>query len=147
MWSLATSILCSKSGSKLSELFLYCSESNEASFRVNLCFFVPFGVEDLTLKALVTTAAEDIFIYLINSSKIRIDIPCESSAKMKCRLLQILLGALRVKLRALTEFRSNLPIPFLCSATKNGKGNLLYRTKFRLSVRPSVSASIISVAP
>ena len=74
--------------------------------------------DPLTLKALITTAADDIYKYffIFFSEKIRLDISCESSAiqrihmkhqalfpqkdkskKIKCRLLQFLLGALRVE--------------------------------------------------
>ena len=71
----------------------------------------------LTLKAPITTAAEDIYKYFLNcfSEKIRLDVLSESSArqrihmknqallsskdkskKLKCHLLQFLFGALRV---------------------------------------------------
>ena len=72
----------------------------------------------LTLKAPITTAADDIHKYFFNfSEKIRLDASSESSArqriqlkhqalfcskdkgkKLKCRLLQFLFGALRVKI-------------------------------------------------
>ena len=72
----------------------------------------------LTLKALITTAADDIHKYFFHcfSGKIRLDVSSESSArhrihrknqalfslkdkskKLKCRLLQFLFSALRVK--------------------------------------------------
>ena len=71
----------------------------------------------LTLKAPITTAADDIHIYLLLfSEKIILDVSSESSArqrihmknqalfslkdkskKLKCRLLQFLFGVLRVK--------------------------------------------------
>ena len=71
---------------------------------------------NLTLKALITTAADDIHIFFhCFSEKIRLDVSSESSArqrihlkhqalfslkdktnKLKCRLLQFLFGALRV---------------------------------------------------
>ena len=72
----------------------------------------------LTVKALVTTAADNIrkYFFVVFSEKIRLDILSESSArqrihmkhqalfpeedkskKLKCRLLQFLLAALRVK--------------------------------------------------
>ena len=72
----------------------------------------------LTLKAPITTAADDIYKYfsIVFSEKIILEIACESSArqrihktnqalfssedkikKLKCRLLQFLFGALRVK--------------------------------------------------
>ena len=72
----------------------------------------------LTLKELITTAADDIHKYFFQcfSEKIRLDVSSESSArqrihmksqalfsskdkskKIKCRLLQFLFGALRVK--------------------------------------------------
>ena len=74
--------------------------------------------DPLTLKAPITTAADDIYKYFFFffSEKIRLDISCQSSArqrihmkhqaifpqkdkskKIKCRLLQFLLGALRVE--------------------------------------------------
>ena len=79
----------------------------------------------LTLKAPITTAADDILSVLFHciSEKIRLDISSESSArhmknqalfsskdkskKLKCRLLQFLFGALRVKnlIRLLTLIR------------------------------------------
>ena len=71
----------------------------------------------LTLKALITTAADDSCFFFYFSEETSLDISCESSAwqmiHMKCRdlfslknnkknfeccLLQILLGALRVKI-------------------------------------------------
>ena len=75
----------------------------------------------LTLKAPVTTAADDIYKYFfIVFGEIRLDVSSESSArqrihmknqalfsskdkskKLKCRLLQFLFGALRVRLMAL----------------------------------------------
>ena len=74
------------------------------------------GLLTLTLKAPITTAAVDNFSFYF-SEKTSLDISCESSAKQmihmkcqdlfslkhkknpifECRLLQILLGALRVK--------------------------------------------------
>ena len=72
----------------------------------------------LTLKAPITTAADDIHKYFFHSfsEKLRLDVSSESSAgqrihmknqalfsskdkskKLKCRLLQFLFGALRVK--------------------------------------------------
>ena len=74
----------------------------------------------LTLKAPITTAADDIHKYFFHcfSEKLRLDVSSESSArqrihlknqalfsskdkseKLKCRLLQFLFGALRVKLQ------------------------------------------------
>ena len=71
----------------------------------------------LTLKAPITTAADDIhkYLFIVFSEKIRLDVSSESSArqrvhlkhqalfylkdkskKLKCRLLQFLYGALRV---------------------------------------------------
>ena len=71
----------------------------------------------LTLKAPITTAADDIhkYFFIVFSEKIRLDVSSESSArqrihlknqavfssrdkskKLKCRLLQFLFGALRV---------------------------------------------------
>ena len=73
----------------------------------------------LTLKAPITTAADDIHKYFFHcfSEKIRLDVSSESSAsqrilmkhqalkdkskKIKCRLLQFLFGALRVKKQTL----------------------------------------------
>ena len=75
----------------------------------------------LTLKAPITTAADDIYKYffIVFSENVRLDISCESSArqrihmkhqpyflrkievkKIKFRLLQFLVGALRVKVAA-----------------------------------------------
>ena len=75
-------------------------------------------LEFLTLKAPVTTAADDIHYYFFHcfSGKIRLNVSSESSAgqrihmknqalfspkdkskKLKCRLLQLLFGALRDK--------------------------------------------------
>ena len=63
----------------------------------------------LTLKAPITTAADDIHNFHCFSEKIRLDVSSESSEKsshiffkdkskkLKCRLLQFLFGALRVK--------------------------------------------------
>ena len=67
----------------------------------------------LTLKAPITTAADDIHIFFhCFSEKIRLDVSCESSAsqknqafssskdrskKLKCRLLHFLFGILSVK--------------------------------------------------
>ena len=67
----------------------------------------------LTLKAPITTAADDIYTFSLFSEKIRLDVSSESSArqrinmkhqpyflrkikvkKIKCRLLQFLFGAL-----------------------------------------------------
>ena len=77
----------------------------------------------LTLKALITTAADHIheYFFYCSSKKIRLDISCESSARqrihmkyqalfsskdksktIKSRLLQILYGALRVKAPIMT---------------------------------------------
>ena len=66
----------------------------------------------LTLKAPITTTADDIYFFLVFSEKIRLDVSSESSArqrihmknqalfpaidkskKLKCRLLQFLFGA------------------------------------------------------
>ena len=68
----------------------------------------------LTLKTSITTAADDIhkYIFIVFSEKIRLDVSSESSdslknqalfsskeksKKLKCRILQFLFGALRVK--------------------------------------------------
>ena len=72
----------------------------------------------LIIKAPITTAADDIhkYFFIAFSEKISLDVSCESSArqrirmknqalfpskdkskKLKCRLLQFLFGALRVK--------------------------------------------------
>ena len=72
----------------------------------------------LTLKVPITTVADDIhkYFFIVFSEKIRLDVSSESSArqrihlkhqalfsskdkskKLKCRLLQFLFGALRVK--------------------------------------------------
>ena len=77
-----------------------------------------FQFHMLTLKALITTAADDIpkYFFIVFSEKLRLDVSCESSArqrihmkhqalffskdkskKLKCRLLQFLFSALRVK--------------------------------------------------
>ena len=79
-----------------------------------------------SLVKLITTAADDIHKYFFYcfSEKIRLDVSCESSArqrihlkhqsilsskdiskKLKCRLLQFLLSALRVKKTSI-EFQS-----------------------------------------
>ena len=84
---------------------------------------------DLTLKALITTAADDIHKYFFHcfSEKIRLDVSSESSArqrihrknqvlfslkvkskKLKCRLLQFLFSALRVK-AVFQSISSHLP--------------------------------------
>ena len=69
----------------------------------------------LTLIALITTAADDIHKYFFHcfSEKIRLDVSSESSSKdknkkIKCRLLQFLFGALRVK--CCDVFRNSLRI-------------------------------------
>ena len=70
----------------------------------------------LTLKAPITTAANNKYFFIVFSEKIRLDVSSESSArqrihiknqalvslkgkseKLKCRLLQFLFDALRVK--------------------------------------------------
>ena len=77
----------------------------------------------LTLKAPITTAADDIhkYFFVVFSEKRRLDVSSESSArqsiymknqalfsskdkikKLKCRLLQFVYGALRVKYQPLT---------------------------------------------
>ena len=92
---------------------------------------------DLTLKAPITTAADDIYKYLfiVFEKKIRLDISCESSArqrihmkhqalfpskaksrKIKCRLLQFLFGAIRVNCLFIT---SEMHIRFRCAVTFN----------------------------
>ena len=74
----------------------------------------------LTLKAPITTAADDShkYVFIVFSEKIRFGVSSESSAwqrihmknqalfsskdkskKLKCRLLQFLFGALRVKVK------------------------------------------------
>ena len=83
-----------------------------------LCFYFwlinLLNPKDLTLKAPVTTAADDIhkFFFIVSSEKMRLDVSSESSArqrihmknqalfsskdkskKLKCRLLQFLFGA------------------------------------------------------
>ena len=40
----------------------------------------------LTLKAPITTAADDIHKYMFNSEKIRLDISCESSARQRIHI-------------------------------------------------------------
>ena len=76
----------------------------------------------LTLKAQITTAADDIhkYVFIVFLEKIRLDVSSESSArqrihmknqdlfsskdkskKLKCRLLQFSFGALRVNIREL----------------------------------------------
>ena len=80
---------------------------------------------DLTIKAPITTAADNIhkFYFHCFSEKIRLDVSSESSArqrihvknqvlfsskdkskKLKCRLLQFLFGALRVKASWTNDF-------------------------------------------
>ena len=77
----------------------------------------------LSMKAPITTAADDIYKYFFHcfSEKVRLDVSSECSArqrihmknqalfsskdkskKLKCRLLQFLFGALRVKILAQT---------------------------------------------
>ena len=80
--------------------------------------FFPFQKLSLTLKAPVTTAADDIHkFFSLFFREIRLDVPSESSAwqrihmknqalfsakdkskKLKCRLLQFLFGALKVNI-------------------------------------------------
>ena len=78
----------------------------------------------LTLKAPITTAADDIHKYFqYFSDKIRLDVSNESSArihmkkqtlfsskdkskKLKCRLLQSLFGALKIK----NDWRNKIPV-------------------------------------
>ena len=76
--------------------------------------------KSLTLKAPITTVADDIhkYFFIVFQEKIRLDVSSESSArqrihtknqalfsprdkskKLKCRLLQFLFGAVRVKYR------------------------------------------------
>ena len=87
----------------------------------------------LTLKAPITTAADDIHKYFFHcfSEKIRLDVSSESSAmqrihlkhqalfsskdkskKLKCRLLQFLFGALRVKVLFITAMLVLENFPF-----------------------------------
>ena len=76
----------------------------------------------LTLKAQITTAADDIHKCFFHcfSEKIRLDVSSQSSAllsskdkskKLKCRLLQFLFGALKVK--GLPSFLVDLSVCFL----------------------------------
>ena len=85
----------------------------------------------LTVKAPITTAAEDIHINIFHcfSEKIRLDVSSESfarqrshmknqalfsskdkSKKLKCRLLQFLFGALRVNKHIKLKNANSLPI-------------------------------------
>ena len=100
---------------QMETLSINCSSMSAAN---NLCSsFLSECLEKLTLKAPITTAADDIhkYFFLCFSGKIRLEFSSESSArqrihlknqalfsskdkskKLKCRLLQFLFGALRV---------------------------------------------------
>ena len=93
----------------------------------------------LTLKALITTAADDIhkYFFIVFSEKIRLDVSCESSArqrihskhqvlfsskdkskKLKCRLLQFLFSALRVKKNSFRQLNFLSETRILCWSSK-----------------------------
>ena len=107
----------------------------------------------LTLKVPITTAADDIHCF---SEKIRLDVSSESSArqrihrqnqalfsskdkskKLKCRLLQFLFGALRVKVNGYTSSCYIIP--------HQRQRNTIFSMFYHPSIHPSICLSNMSV--
>ena len=96
-------------------LVVFSKHSNKAILEWYHVLVLPNDFAKLTLKAPVTTAADDIHKFHCFSEKIKVDVASESSARqrihmenqalfsskdksknLKCRLLPFLFGALRV---------------------------------------------------